>query len=139
MRFRGEKLKGGGGFFVAEDGEYVAHEEAATFQVEGKNKHEKLKAYEEVEAIRGNTMEDGQRLHKMPMWQQLKDVMFADRKGKLYLAIIRGDLEVNKTKLEHVVDRVGQLESATDEQIREIGSEPGFISPVGWEKEVTEE
>ena len=132
--FQVEHPEGEGRFFVAEDGEYVAHEDVATFQVEGKNQHEKLKAYEEVEAIRGNTMEDGQRLHKMPMWQQLKDVMFADRKGKLYLAIIRGDLEVNKTKLEHVVDRVGQLESATDEQIREIGSEAGFISPVGLEK-----
>lgn len=128
---------GEGRFFISEDGQYVAHEDVATFEHESKNAGEELKEYQEIEAVRGNTMEDGVTLHGLPLWQQMKDVMFSDREGKLYLAVIRGDLDVNKTKLEQVLNKVGQLESATEEQIRAIGTEPGFISPVGLADKVT--
>lgn len=134
--FQVESEIGEGKFFISEDGQYVAHEDVAKFVVEDKNTNEDLKEMQEVEAIRGNTMEDGVKLHGLPDWQQMKDVMFTDSEGKLYLAVIRGDLDVNKTKLEHVLNKVGQLDSATEEQIREIGSEPGFISPVGLEGKV---
>lgn len=134
--FQVESEIGEGKFFISEDGQYVAHEDVAKFIVEDKNINEDLKEMQEVEAIRGNTMEDGVKLHGLPDWQQMKDVMFTDSEGKLYLAVIRGDLDVNKTKLEHVLNKVGQLDSATEEQIREIGSEPGFISPVGLEGKV---
>lgn len=135
--FQVEHSEGEGRYFVSEDGGYIAHEDVAKFKHEVKNIKEDEKEYTEVEAIRGNSMEDGAKLHQLPLWQQLKDVMFADRQGKLYLAIIRGDLDVNQTKLEQAVNKVGQLEAATDEQIRAIGSEPGFISPVGLEGKVT--
>lgn len=131
-----EHDKGEGVFFVSQDGEYVAHEDVAEFDKPEKNTDEQMLEYKEVEAVRGRTMEDGQKLHGLPMWQQLKDVMFADREGNLVLAVIRDDLEVNKTKLEHVIDKVGQLELASDEQVRAVGSEPGFISPVGLEDKV---
>lgn len=134
--------QGEGRFFISEDGKYVAHEDVATFQVDSNPStssglNSKLQDYQEVDAVRGNTMEDGVALHNLPLWQQMKDVMFSDRQGKLYLAVIRGDLDVNQTKLEQVLQKVGQLESATEEQIRAIGSEPGFISPVGLEDKVT--
>lgn len=129
--------QGEGRFFVSEDGQYSAHEDVATFVRDEKNLHEEMKEYQEVEAVRGNTMEDGLKLHNLPLWQQMKDVMFTDRQGNLYLAVIRGDLDVNQTKFEQVVGKVGQLESATEEQIRAVGSEPGFISPVGLQGKVT--
>ncbi|HEX7018042.1 MAG TPA: proline--tRNA ligase [Patescibacteria group bacterium] len=135
--FQVEHELGEGRFFISEDSQYVAHEDVAKFEHENKNVDEELKEYQEIEAVRGNTMEDGVKLHGLPLWQQMKDVMFADREGQLYLAVIRGDLDVNKTKLEQVLNKVGQLESATEEQIRAIGSEPGFISPVGLADKVT--
>lgn len=132
-----EHPDGEGRFFVSEDGQYVAHEDVATFQIDEKNVNEDEKDYQEVEAVRGKTMEDGVKLHGLPAWQQMKDVMFTDRYGQLYLAIIRGDLDVNKTKLEHILQKVGQLESATEAQILAVGSYPGFIAPVGLEGKVT--
>lgn len=132
-----EHPEGEGRFFVSEDGIYIAHEDVATFEIDNKNVDEEMQTYQEIDAERGPTMEDGVALHGLPMWQQMKDVMYQDRDGKLYLAIIRGDLDVNKTKLEHVLDKVGQLESATEEQILAIGSYPGFIAPVGLEEKVT--
>lgn len=135
--FQVEHSEGEGRFFVSEDGKYIAHEDVAEFEVDQKNSDEEMKPYEEIEAIRGKSMEDGIKLHGLPAWQQMKDVMFSARDGKLYLAIIRGDLDVNQTKLEHLLNMVGQLELATDEQILGIGSCPGFIAPVGLEEKVT--
>lgn len=123
-------------YFVAENGEYAAHEDVAAFQKEEMNKNEPPKPLVEVEAKRGNTMEDGVDFHKLPLWQQIKDVLFVDDKGRFILAIIRGDLDVNETKLLHLINGVS-LRHATDEEIREqIKSEPGFISPVGIKKAI---
>jgi prolyl-tRNA synthetase len=117
-------------FLISEDGAYAAHEDVAKFQKECKNIGEKLKPMKEVPAVRGNTMEDGVKFHDLPLWQQIKDVMFVDEKGRFVLAIVRGDFEVNETKLKNLV-KANDLRHATDEEIRSLSSEPGFISPVG--------
>lgn len=117
-------------FLMTEDGAYAAHEDVAVFQRDDKNLADKALPMEEVEAVRGNTMEDGVKLHNLPLWQQMKDLMMVDEKGNMILAVIRGDLEVNEVKLAHVVQAYS-LRHATVEEIRSIGSEPGFISPIG--------
>lgn len=110
---------------------YRANKEKAEFTKENKNVDEKEEELQEVEAVRGNTMEDGVKLHQKPVWQQIKDVMFVDEKDRFILAIIRGDLVVNEAKLKRLVDR-HDLRHAEDEEIRKkLNSEPGFISPVG--------
>lgn len=117
-------------FFIAENGDYAAHEDIALFKKEIKNKDEKQLEIVEVQAKRGVTMEDGVEFHKLPLWQQIKDVLFVDEKGRFVLAIIRGDFDVNETKLKNLI-KANTLRSATDEEIRDIiHSEPGFISPV---------
>ncbi len=126
---------GEGRFFVSEDGKTVAHEDVAKFVPDDKNTTEELKEYTEVPAKRGNTMEDGVTFHTLPLWQQMKDLMMVNEKGELILAVIRGDLDVNETKLAHVTDSF-HLRHATEEEIRKIGSEPGFISPVGLQGKV---
>jgi len=49
---------------------------------------------------------------------------------KFVFAVIRGDMEVNETKLANAVQAVS-LRPATDEEIRAIGAEPGYGSPIG--------
>lgn len=118
-------------FLTTSDGSYAAHEDVAVFKKENKNVEEGLKELTEVEAIRGTTMEDGVALHRLPLWQQIKDVLFVDEKGRFILAIIRGDYEVNETKLMHLAHAY-QVRHATEEEIRNrLHSEPGFIAPVG--------
>jgi len=118
-------------FFVSSDGSYAAHEDVAKFVKERKNIGEEPKAIEKVEAVRGTTMQDGVDFHNLPLWQQIKDVLFVDENGRYVLAIIRGDYDVNEVKLKHVCGAM-TLRTATDEEIKEqIFSEPGFISPVG--------
>lgn len=118
-------------FLVNSDLSYCAHEDIAKFIPDKKNVDEQEKPLQEVEAVRGKTMEDGVKLHNLPLWQQIKDVLFVDENGRFILAIIRGDYDVNEVKLKHVI-KAYQLRHATEEEIREkIHSEPGFISPVG--------
>ncbi len=122
-------------FLTTNDGKYAAHEDVAKFLKEDKNSVEQENKIEEVAAERGKTMDDGVNFHKLPLWQQIKDVMFVDDKGNLILAVIRGDLDVNETKLKNVA-KVNDLRPATEEEIRNIDSVPGFISPVGINKNV---
>lgn len=49
---------------------------------------------------------------------------------RLVFAVVRGDLEVNETKLAHAAG-VSELRPALDAEIRAAGAVPGFASPVG--------
>ncbi len=49
---------------------------------------------------------------------------------ELIVAVIRGDMEVNETKLAGAVG-AAWLQPATDEAIRKAGAEPGYASPIG--------
>lgn len=122
-------------YFVDQKTDEAAHEDVAAVDADDKNVDEELKPLEPVDAQRGKTMEDGVKLHGLPLWQQIKDVLYFDEGTKRYiLVIIRGDFDVNETKLTHIAD-AWNLRPATDEEIRDdLGSEPGFISPVGFPK-----
>jgi prolyl-tRNA synthetase len=50
--------------------------------------------------------------------------------ARLVFAVIRGDMEVNETKLANAV-KAKELRPARDEEIRQIGAVPGYASPVG--------
>jgi len=51
--------------------------------------------------------------------------------GRLVTAIVRGDHEVNETKLFNAVKATGGMRPATIEEIRAAGMEPGYGSPIG--------
>jgi prolyl-tRNA synthetase len=133
--FVAESDQGESRYFIDEQSGYAAHEDVATFQIDTKNLDEDMLPMEEVDAERGPTMEDGVALHKLPLWQQTKDVLFFDEPTKRYiLAIIRGDFDVNETKLMQAAG-AWDLRPATEEEIREdLDSEPGFISPINMVK-----
>ncbi len=49
---------------------------------------------------------------------------------RFIFAVVRGDMEVNETKLANAV-QAKELRPAHDEEIRAIGAEPGYGSPLG--------
>jgi prolyl-tRNA synthetase len=59
-----------------------------------------------------------------------KAAFFVTSDGRLITAIVRGDFEVNETKLVNAVKATG-LRPATTEEIRAAGMEPGYASPIG--------
>jgi len=66
----------------------------------------------------------------VPTSQTLKAVFYTRDDAELVFLVIRGDLEVNETKLRNLLGG-GELKPATDEEIRVAGAEPGYASPVG--------
>jgi prolyl-tRNA synthetase len=60
-----------------------------------------------------------------------KASFFVSGDGRLITAIVRGDHEINETKLANAVKAVRELRPATVEEIRAAGMEPGYGSPIG--------
>ncbi|HQE93451.1 MAG TPA: proline--tRNA ligase [Anaerolineae bacterium] len=55
---------------------------------------------------------------------------YAQAPEQFIFAVIRGDMEVNETKLANVV-KAQALRPATEAEIRAVGAEPGYGSPLG--------
>jgi prolyl-tRNA synthetase len=60
-----------------------------------------------------------------------KAAFFVAGDGRLITAIVRGDYEVNETKLVNATKATGGLRPATLEEIKAAGMEPGYGSPIG--------
>jgi prolyl-tRNA synthetase len=60
-----------------------------------------------------------------------KAAFFTAGDGRLITAIVRGDHEVNETKLVNAAKATGGFRPATVEEIRAAGMEPGYGSPIG--------
>ena len=62
--------------------------------------------------------------------QTLKAVFYSTPDGQVVVAIIRGDLEVNETKLSNALEGV-ELHVSTEEELESAGIVAGYASPVG--------
>ncbi len=60
-----------------------------------------------------------------------KAAFFVTGDGRLVTAVVRGDREVNETKLANAVKAAGGLRPAQVEEIVAAGMQPGYGSPVG--------
>jgi prolyl-tRNA synthetase len=60
-----------------------------------------------------------------------KAAFFVAGDGRLVTAVVRGDREVNETKLANAVRAAGGLRPAQPEEITAAGMEPGYGSPIG--------
>lgn len=119
-------------FLMTQDGKYAAHEEVAVFKREDMNPDEKAKPMKVADAKRGPTIEDGVKLYGEPAWRQIKSLVFMIQNGKgeePVMVCLRGDLEVNEAKLKKVL-KVGSLRPAHPDEVKELGSCVGFVSPL---------
>jgi prolyl-tRNA synthetase len=113
--------------------DYAANVERATFRLPALD----VRPTREPEAIATPgcaTIADVAEFVGVPIRQTLKVVLYAWerrlRAPELVFAMVRGDLEVNETKLLRLLGG-GELRAATDDEIRAVGAEPGYASPVG--------
>ena len=60
-----------------------------------------------------------------------KAAFFVTGDGRLVTAIVRGDYEVNETKLANAASAIGGIRPAQVEEIKAAGMEPGYGSPIG--------
>ncbi|HEV7200567.1 MAG TPA: proline--tRNA ligase [Candidatus Limnocylindria bacterium] len=60
-----------------------------------------------------------------------KAIFFVTGDGRMVTAVVRGDYDVNETKLANAVKAVGGMRPAQAEEIKAAGMEPGYASPIG--------
>ena len=60
-----------------------------------------------------------------------KAAFFVTGDGRFVVAIVRGDYDVNETKLVNAIKATGGLRPAQVEEIKARGMEPGYGSPIG--------
>ena len=115
---------------------YSANRQIARFQ-KAPAEAEAARPTEKVATPEMKTIEDLANFLVVPKARTAKAVFLVasvpegrEMRQKFIFAVIRGDMEVNETKLAHAVG-ARELRPATEEEIRQIGAEPGYASPLG--------
>jgi prolyl-tRNA synthetase len=111
------------------NGDYAANREVATFQRDAAST-EDLLPMEEVETPNTTTIAALGEFLNIPLSRTAKAVFYTAESGRFIFVVIRGDLDVNETKLRKVIGE-STITPATAEEIRAHGAEPGYGSPVG--------
>jgi prolyl-tRNA synthetase len=108
---------------------YADNREVATF-IRDAPSGEPLLPMAEVETPNTTTIQALAEFLEIPLARTAKAVFYKGDSGSFVFAVIRGDLEVNETKMRKASGETG-LTPATAEEIRAIGAEPGYGSPIG--------
>ncbi|MEZ0241015.1 MAG: proline--tRNA ligase [Chloroflexota bacterium] len=86
---------------------------------------------EDVETPDATTIDALASFLGVPRTKTAKAAFFMTGDGRFVVAIVRGDYDVNETKLDHIVKATGGLRPATVEEIKARGMEAGYGSPIG--------
>jgi prolyl-tRNA synthetase len=115
--------------FICPNGDYAANREVALFRREAPVA-EDLLPIEDVATPNATTIETLASYLDIPKARTAKAVFYKGDSGRFVFVVIRGDLEVNETKLRKAAGEPN-LTPATIEDIRAVGAEAGYGSPVG--------
>ncbi|MDO4588279.1 MAG: proline--tRNA ligase [Fusobacterium sp.] len=112
--------------------EYAANVETATSKVEPAPVEE-LKDAELIDTPNVSKIDDIVNFLNIPYSKTVKAMMYRDMgTDQVYMVLIRGDYEVNETKLRNVINAV-DVALLTDEELVKYGLVKGFIGPYGME------
>lgn len=108
---------------------YAANAEKAVF-VKGEGPREVEAPLEKVATPGTTTIEAVAALLGVETRQTYKAVFYSTSAGEVIFAVIRGDLDVNPTKLANMVGGE-ELHPSTDEELQAAGIVAGYASPIG--------
>ena len=115
---------------LCDNGDYAANRQVATVGKPEPAAEEPLPT-EDVETPYATTIEALARFLGVPESRTAKAAFFVTGDGRFVVAIVRGDYDVEETKLGNAVKAVGGLRPAHVEEIKARGMEPGYGSPIG--------
>ena len=73
------------------------------------------------------TMEDNIKHYGKSKEYYLKNVVYKDADGTIIIGVIRSDLSINQAKLAKLVSAKGELQPATDEDLKKLGTKSGWV------------
>ena len=92
---------------------------------------EDLLPVEEVATPDATTIDALATFLDVPASRTAKATFFVTGDGRFIVAIVRGDYDVNETKLVNAINAVGGIRPAQVEEITARGMQPGYGSPIG--------
>lgn len=110
--------------------DYAASDEKAELNVINAEVEE-MKPLEKVHTPGTHTIEMVKDYLNVPIEKTIKAVAFQDDDGRLILAFVRGDHDVNEIKILNTVEGALHLHMAEEAAIVEAGGSAGFMSPIG--------
>ncbi len=110
---------------------YTANRQVATFRKPLPGAEEQ-RPIEKVATPGVQTIESLARSLDVPESRTAKAVFMVDGSERLVFAVVRGDMDLNETKLANAVG-ASELRPALPEEVRAVGAEPGYGSPLGVE------
>ncbi|MFW6414077.1 MAG: proline--tRNA ligase [Verrucomicrobiota bacterium] len=113
--------------FMSPDGKYKANRDVATADI--KFRKGQPRELEKVYTPEQKTIEQVAAYLDADISETGKAVFYLTAEDKLVYAMIRGDIEVNETKLKNYL-QTSSLELAPDENIRKTGAVPGYAAPM---------
>lgn len=121
---------------VSEETGYAANREVATF-LKPQAEAEDMGELEKVETPNAKTIVELADMLNLPTAKTAKAVFFTgtflenqEDVQRLVFGIVRGDMELNETKLRNVA-KAKDLRPATEDEIKAVGAVAGFASPIG--------
>lgn len=118
-------------YFVCDSCGYAANLEKAEFKRLPFNPKEKVKPFKIIDQPKWvKTMDNNVEHYGEPQWRYLKNVVFKNKKGKIFIASLRGDQDVNEIKLKRFLE-IDDLEPAEDKDLKKMGTKPGYVHSWG--------
>ena len=121
---------------ICPNGDYSANRQTAAF-LKPAAEEEKPRPVEKVATPECKSIEDLANYLGIQKSKTAKAVFFIaeipegeETKEEFVFAVVRGDMELNETKLANAI-RARDLRPATEEEIRVTGAVPGYASPLG--------
>lgn len=125
---------------ISEETGYAANREIATF-LKPSAASEEAAECEKVHTPSTKTIQSVADYVGVPVAKTAKAVFFTgtfldglEETEKLVFGVVRGDMELNETKLRNVT-KAKALRPATEEEIKAVGAEPGYASPIGIQRD----
>ncbi len=116
--------------------DYAANVEKGEFEREESGKDEEVKKMETVDLPYDVAkIKELMKHYNLPANRFIKNVVYKASNGKIVIATVTGDLEVNKVKLQRAIKLEGDMVEASLEDLASFGAKTGFVHSWGYKDE----
>ena len=119
---------------------YAANKEKATSIIDLTESNEDKQAMELVETVEKKTIEEVSEYLGVPASKTVKAVLFKEEltdKTNYFMALIRGDLDVNEVKIKNAVNATIELEMIDEEDCKKLGIVKGYVGSLEKNENIT--
>ena len=119
---------------------YAANKEKATSVIDLIESNEDKQAMELVETVEKKTIEEVSEYLGIPASKTVKAVLFKEEltdKTNYFMALIRGDLDVNEVKIKNALNATIELEMIDEEYCKKLGIVKGYVGSLEKNENIT--